>query len=209
MQLNNHQMKQFFKNKKVIILGSAPSVVETQADFINNFDIVVRLNNYKFFNECKRVDVYYSYFGMSIKKTSDDIINDNVKLIMCKYPLCDWGNAIEGHSGNWTNVYKNKRYKAVDYYIPINEYFKRNYNLLKRIQTTGLASILDILRFKPSFIYISGFDFFTSKKHNINEAWKDGDGNHDLEKEKCLIKMMLYFGLIDADNNIKNIVRDI
>jgi hypothetical protein len=207
MQLSKKDLINYFYNKSVIILGSAPSVKENKAEFLESFDVIVRLNNYKFFNECVRTDIYYSYFGRSIKKTKQDIINDDIKYIICKYPNCNWGDPKDGIQDNWSWVYEyRKGFFPIPYYIPSNKVFKENFDILNRVPTTGIAAILDIFRFKPKSIYISGFDFFSSKIHNIGEPWKDGDGNHDLEKEKWLIKIMYRLNLIDVDNKIKDLL---
>ena len=41
--------------------------------------------------------------------------------------------------------------------------------------TTGFAAILDVLDCQPKNIYLTGFDFFTSGLHNVDERWRPGD----------------------------------
>jgi len=206
MRLTTKQIKDYIKDKSVIILGSAPSVVENTDLFINSFQIIVRLNNYKIFNDSTRTDIYYSYFGRNIKKTKNDLIKDKIKYIMCKYPVSNWGKRIDGLQDDWSWVYEyRKGYFVIPYYIPTDKDFKSNFDLLDRVPTTGVSAILDILRFKPKYMHVTGFDFFQSGKHNINEKW-DNSGNHNLEGERKLIKKLHTENKINVDNNIKRIL---
>jgi hypothetical protein len=60
-----------------------------------------------------------------------------------------------------------------DTYIPTTEEFLVSFNLLgSHVPTTGFAAILDILSFDPKSVYLTGFDFFRSGIHNVNEVWK-------------------------------------
>lgn len=42
------------------------------------------------------------------------------------------------------------------------------------VPTTGFAALLDVLSYEPASVYMTGFDFFTSGRHNVNERWKPG-----------------------------------
>ncbi len=51
-----------------------------------------------------------------------------------------------------------------------------SFNLLGgHIPSTGFAAVLDVLACKPSTVYLTGFDFFESGTHNVNEPWRPGD----------------------------------
>lgn len=212
MQLNFREIKNIIENKKVLILGSGPTVTNLKSKFMEKYDIIVRMNNYKFFNSCKRIDIYYSYFGRNIKKTAYDLQHDNIKYLMCKYPNTDFrehnnGAAQPGISGDFRKTYNRKgQYfdlTNIPYYIPSLEHFKENYELLNRIPTTGMSAILDILRMNPKEVYISGFDFFKSKIHNINEKWTEGDGNHDHQAEEKLVKDLIINDKIKCDKPLR------
>lgn len=206
MQLTKQQMLDYIQHKRVMILGSAPSVTRNKVEDMENYDIIVRINNYKIFNECKRVDIFYSYFGRNIKKTEGDIINDDVLYIMCKYPLSDWGERIDGIQDNWGEVYEyRKDYFVRPHYIPDDKDFSENFKLLNRVPTAGISCMLDIRRFNPLEIYMTGFDFFESGLHNINEKW-DKSGNHDLVAERELVSDFYSKGIIDVDDTIKSIL---
>ena len=40
------------------------------------------------------------------------------------------------------------------------------------VPTTGFSAIHDVLRFRPAHVFLTGFDFFTSGVHNVNERHK-------------------------------------
>lgn len=199
--MKRENIAKYFRNKNVIVLGSAPSVTNTEAETIESFDIVVRLNNYRFFNESRRIDVFYSYFGSNIRKSNETILNDGVGLVMCKYPNADFtshnaGKTEDGISGDFRTVYQGRKF-PVPHYIPPLKDFQENFDLINRILTTGVSAVIDILRFKPKMLYMAGFDFFGSKKHNINEPWKPGDGGHDMVGERMLI-----YGIYNNDKRL-------
>jgi len=61
----------------VAIVGSGPSCRSNQVRFIDGHDVVLRTNNYKlYFETGYRTDVYYSFFGSSIRKTEKQLRHD-------------------------------------------------------------------------------------------------------------------------------------
>ena len=214
MQLiSNEELTNILAGRRVVILGSAPSVLKNNGDFIDNFDIIIRLNNYKIYgyrsHVGSRTDIYYSFFGKSIKKTNEELKEDGTRWIMCKYPNANFtahnGGKIEpGISDNCKWVYDFRRdWFKLPTWIPTIKQFKKNFDLLNRIPTTGVSCILDVLKFKPKSIYITGFDFFDSMIHNTNEAWKPGDGNHDHAREKELVYKLFLDKKIMIDETIR------
>ena len=62
-----------------------------------------------------------------------------------------------------------------DTYIPTVDEFLVSFNLLGgHIATTGFAAILDVISFDPVSVYLTGFDFFSSGIHNVDERWRKG-----------------------------------
>lgn len=186
--LSRSEVQERFEGKSVAIIGSGPGCVDNTEGFVDSHDIVVRINNYKLIEGTgKRTDVFYSFFGTSIKKTSDELKADGVTLCMCKVPNA---HAIESE---WHRV--NNKMIGVDYrphferrkdwwfcdtYIPAVEEFLVPFNVLGRHQpTTGFAAIFDILSFKPRGVHLTGFDFFRSEIHNVNEPWPGREKNPD------------------------------
>ena len=164
---------------------------------IDSHDIVVRVNNYKTSeNAGFRTDVHYSFYGTSIRKTRDDLIYDGVNLCMCKCPNSqpiesEWHVKNKKEIGiDYRYIYKNRNdFWFCDTFIPDDEHFKTYFALLgNHIPTTGFACILDIFQTPYKSLYITGFDFFTSKLHNVDEPWKRGN-KHDpikhVPREEC------------------------
>jgi hypothetical protein len=205
MRFKEDDVYKFFKGRKVIVLGSAPCVVNADADYLDSFDWIVRTNNYEHFNECKRVDVYYSFFGNSIMGVEERIKRDKPKFLFLKYPLnfCftrhTRGREISGKSGDFRFVQR-LRAKLLSnnhHFAQTIPNFISNFCAIGSIPTTGVAAIFDILRYEPKELHIAGFDFFKSKKHNIDEKWNPKDGQrHDFASEEFIVEDLINNNLI-------------
>ena len=208
MLLQESLVEKYFAGRSVIILGSAPSVVNLSAKELNRFNVIVRANNYEFFNECRRVDVYYSFFGRSIKGVDERIRRDNPKFLFFKYPF-DFafnkhtgGREIAGKSGDFRYVQQTRRalLQNTRHFAQTPANFISSFCTIGSIPTTGVCAILDIIRYQPKELAIAGFDFFKSKIHNINEPWQPKDGNgHDFETEEIVVADLI------ANNLLKNL----
>ena len=182
--INFDQVREFFRGKTVAIVGSAPSVLDNEPGFIVSHEIVCRVNNYRTGSrQGYRTDVHYSFYGTSIRKTQEELINDGVRLCLCK---CPNGKPIESEWHERTGkivgidfryIYQNRaRFWFCDTFIPDADHFSASFELLGRhIPTTGFAAILDILACEPKSVYLTGYDFFSSGLHNVDERWKPGD----------------------------------
>lgn len=179
--LSRPEVRPWFEGKTVAIVGSGPGCVQNKPGFVDSHDVVVRVNNYRLMgNTGKRCDVFYSFFGTSIKKTVPELKRDGVKLCMCKCPNAhavqsDWHVRHRKMIGVDYRPHYARRggWWFCDTYIPEKEDFLLTFELLGRhIPTTGFAAIFDVLSFKPASVYLTGFDFFRSKIHNVNERWE-------------------------------------
>jgi len=172
-----------FAGKSVAVVGSGPGVLKNRIGFIDSHDVVLRINNYKITPQTgRRTDVFYSFFGTSIKKTARELKEHGVTLCMSKIPdahaiQSDW------HQRNGMMIgvdYRPHFQKRADWwfcdtYIPTVEEFLSTFHLLGRhVATTGFSAIVDVLSFRPRSVYITGFDFFRSGIHNVNEKWRPG-----------------------------------
>jgi hypothetical protein len=186
LSCDSETVRKAIEGKRVAIVGSGPGVMQNRGGFIDGHDVVIRVNNYKIFPQTGfRTDIYYSFFGASIKKHRKDLIHDGVKLCWCK---CPNDKFIESR---WHR--ENNKMRGVDFryiydarrdwwfcktYVPTVSEFLEHFNLLGRhVPTTGFAAILDTLKYNPEEVYITGFDFFQSGVHNVNEPW--AKNNHD------------------------------
>ena len=174
-------VRDVLQDKIVAIVGSGPGSLSNTTGFIDSHEVVIRVNNYKLMGGTgRRTDVFYSFFGTSITKSAVGLRQDGVKLCMAKCPNSqfmesDWhreNNAMNGV--DFRSIYeKRKGWWFCPTYIPTTEEFMQKFNLLDgHVPTTGFAALLDVLAYNPAHVYMTGFDFFASKIHNVNERWK-------------------------------------
>ncbi len=195
--VDKQYLANYFLGKTVVIVGSAPSVLKNEPGFIDSHDVVVRVNNYKLGSRAgRRTDVHYSFYGTSIKKCRDELMNDGVYLCMCKCPDSKFIES-KWHTDNGKEngvdyrwIYQQRKdFWFCRTYVPTTEAYLEYFDLLgKHIPTTGFACILDFLSFPCKSLYITGFDFFASKIHNVNEPWNPGKKNDPIRhvpRQEC------------------------
>lgn len=172
------------RGKSVAIVGSGPGSLDNEPGFVDSHDVVIRVNNYKTGPaQGFRADVHYSFFGGSIRKTSQDLQRDGVKLCMCKCPDAkaiesEWHERMGKVAGiDFRYIYRNRQHWwFCDTFVPTAEHFLKSFDLLGgRIPTTGFSAILDVLACEPRSVFLTGFDFFASGVHNVDEKWRAGD----------------------------------
>jgi hypothetical protein len=183
---NKTYVREILEGKIVAIVGSGPCCVTNPAGFIDSHEVVVRVNNYKLIaGTGKRTDIFYSFFGLSIKKEVKDLKKDGVKLCMAKCPNSQFMESDWHRENNMMNgvdfrpIYERRSdWWFCPTYIPTDEEFIKSFNLLGgHVPTTGFSAILDVLSYNPAHVYITGFDFFATKIHNVNERWKPANNN--------------------------------
>lgn len=179
--LTFEEVAALFAGKSVAIVGSGPGVLTNEPGFVDSHDIVVRVNNHK----CSpaagmRTDVHYSFYGTSIRKDAAELRREGVRLCMCKLPngkplKSEWHERHGKLEGiDYRYIYRNRaHWWFCDTFIPFTDRFLAKFELLGKHQpTTGFAAILDVIDCAPRSVYLTGFDFFTSGVHNVDEAWK-------------------------------------
>lgn len=169
------------EGRRVAIVGSGPGVLDNDPGFIDGHDVVVRVNNYR---TCVRAgfrtDVFYSFFGNSIRKSAEELKSDGVTLCLCKCPNAhaihsEWHRRrgkLQGVDFRW--IYRQRAsFWFCDTYVPsLDEFLDKLVLLDGHVPTTGFAAILDVLACAPASVFLTGFDFFRSGLHNVNEAWR-------------------------------------
>lgn len=174
-------MRGRFEGKRVAIVGSGPGVLDNTRGFIDGHEVVVRVNNYRLSLAAgRRTDVFYSFFGSSIKKTKEELKRDGVKLCMCKCPNAhainsEWhrkNRMMNGVDFRWIYLNRAGFWFCDTYVASLDDFLSSFYLLGGHVPTTGFSAILDVLSFKPAHVYLTGFDFFRSKKHNVSQPWR-------------------------------------
>lgn len=173
-----------FNGKTVAIVGSGPSSLDNAPGLVDSFDVVCRVSDYKTgANQGYRCDIHYSFYGNSIRKPANELEADGCKLCICKLPnskplKSEWHERRNKQVGiDYRYIYeKRESWWFCDVFIPDDARFLRKFELLGKHQpTTGFSGVLDVLDCKPASLYMTGYDFFSSKLRNIDEAWKPGD----------------------------------
>ncbi len=196
--LNRSDVSRWFEGQRVAIVGSGPSVLTNAPGHIDGHDVVLRVNNYRTSPAAGfRCDVHYSFYGTSIKVSAATLKRDGVSLCMCKCPDVDGVIDSEWHrrrgmehGTGWRWVYRSRAaWWPCDVFVPSVDDFMRGFNLLGgHVPTTGFAAILEVLSFHPREVFLTGFDFFRSKMHNVNEPWRpkhqDDPIGHVPERER-------------------------
>lgn len=170
-------------------MGSGPGVLENQPGFIDSHDVVVRVSNYKIIpeNTGVRTDVFHSFFGTSIKKTVAELKRDGVYLCICKCPNSqpiesEWHRHNNKMIGiDYRYIYRNRvNWWFCPTYVPTDEEFLKHFRICQQHQpTTGFDALLTILECGPKSLYMTGFDFFESGLHNVDEKWDRARKNQD------------------------------
>lgn len=183
--VDKYEVRSRLEGKSVAIVGSGPGVLDNKPGYIDGHDVVVRINNYKLSDAAgHRTDVHYSFYGRSIKKTAKELQRDGVTLCMCKCPNADgliksdWHRKRGKMNGvNYRWIYQNRAaWWFCDTFYPSNEEFLAGFDLLGgHIPTSGFAAVRAVLSCYPLEAYMTGFDFFRSGKHNVDEKWNAGD----------------------------------
>lgn len=220
--LNRLEVASWFKGKTVAIVGSGPGCAENSVGYVDSHDIVVRVNNYRLIGGTgSRTDVFYSFFGTSIKKTADELKRDGVKLCMSKLPNAQVLES-EWHRRNGKMIgvdyrphfERRKNWWFCDTFVPTVEDFMCPFDVLGRhMPTTGFAAIWDVLSFNPKTVFLTGFDFFQSGIHNVNEPWRaknlDDPFRHDPERELAWVAQSIGCHPILLDDRLRRAIEAI
>jgi hypothetical protein len=157
---------EYLKDKRVILVGPAPHLVDSnQKEFIESFDVIVRLNvalpvspdRYKDIGE--RTDILYNCLSENKEdggKTNLDLWSKTIKWLGVPYPK--WGvfkRQMENFEKKITVSPKKVNYSYIDtqYYIKIE-------NELGCRPNTGFCAMMDLLNYDIKELYVTGITFF-------------------------------------------------
>lgn len=180
--ISRSEAHQRFEGKRVAVVGSGPGVLGNAKGYVDSFDVVVRVNNYKLSPQAGvRCDVFASFFGSSIRKSADELKRDGVTLCLCKLPNAKamesaWHTKNNKEIGVDYRAHYRRREKFwfCDTFIPSIAEFMEPFRALDcHMPTSGFAAIFEVLQARPNQVFLTGFDFFQSKIHNVNEPWRE------------------------------------
>ena len=195
---NHALLRETFHGKRVAIVGSGPGCLENDLGLVDSHDVIVRVTNYKTGPaQGYACDVFYSFFGGSIKKDAASLRADGVKLCMAKCPNdkfmdSPWHEKMgKPHGVDFRYIYRDRRaWWFCPTYVPSVEEFRASFDLLGgHIPSTGFSALLAVRAQEPASIYLTGFDFFASRVHNVDEPWRPGNPEdpigHAPERERA------------------------
>ncbi len=204
--------------KRVAIVGSGPGALDNAPGFVDSHDVVVRVNNFKCSEPTGfRTDVFYSFFGGSIKKSAEALIADGVKLCLCKCPDAkflesEWHRRNnKPHGVDFRYIYRDRAdWWFCQTYVPSLPEFMEVFNMLgQHIPSTGFSALMEVRSHNPASIYLTGMDFFSSRIHNVNEPWRPGNPDdpigHAPERERAWLAEHL--DGITMDNRLSEIMK--
>ena len=179
MNLKSVSHEDFFKNKKVAIIGPSPSIRnEENGDFIEeNYDVIVRINKQwkhdpsldKYIG--KRTDMIYNCLDFSEEcggtMDVDYLKNNNIKMIVDPIQYL-YDNKKQRDYYLFSGTYRLNMYT----YFHLNNKNKIPFGMIDPIKykvwdkcadtriNTGLLAIVDILHCDIKELYVKGFTFF-------------------------------------------------
>lgn len=172
------------RGRSVAVVGSGPSSLSNEPGLVDSHEVVVRVNNYKLgASQGSRTDIHYSFYGSSIRKSAEELKRDGVSMCLCKCPdskplRSAWHEQMRKMEGiDFRYIYaRRKGFWFCDTFIPDDERFLRKFRMLgERIPTTGFCALIDVLDCDPAHVFVTGFDFFSSGIHNVDEKWRPGN----------------------------------
>lgn len=178
---SEEEFKTYVRNKKIAIIGPAPSVKDTEnGQFIESeYDIIIRINKqWQHSHELdkyigKRTDILYNcldYRDDCGGELDIDYLKNNIHFLVCpiKYDFLNKMHRDSQFHGksflhwyNYFHVKNNKNNKNKLKFIHINSELYDHYDNASQTRVnTGLMAIFHILEYDIQELYISGFTFF-------------------------------------------------
>lgn len=226
--MNDEEYGKYLKDKRVILVSHATSLVDSkQAEFIDSYDIVARLNDsVPIPEELKgdigtRCDILYSsmspYFRVTCKKLVEPFIDLGVKVICRPTPLkfefipkvggCDvthWQDKLIKSIGNTDICLRS---------VKEEPFRSRTIEMEGKIPLTGVAAVWDLLDFDVTEVYMIGFNFFTQgtyeqyaanpKNKEEKEKWEWGTKWTGGHRHSLLPQVINIKQLVKKDNRLK------
>ena len=211
-------------NKRVVIVGPAPSIINsTQGEYIDSFDIVVRINKaipipeYLKKDIGSRTDILYNCLNSKSDNGGEielEIIK-KLKYICCPYPpIYPFKKDIDTFMEQF--IKRDKENKINFRHVDTKFYLKTVREMNTR-PNSGIAAILDLLQFSLKELYITGFTFFKGGYYKEYRSYSETEvlermkkiGNHDQKLQiKYMKKIFLKDNRIIMDKELKKIILD-
>ena len=196
------------KNKKVIIVGPASYLENSlKEDFINSFDIVVRLNNS--FNIPKtsirdignRTDVLYHCLWGPHFPNSIPLLKSKIKILKTSYPnIAPFSLDIE----RFMKINSDR----IPYEIYETKKYKELFDLVGSRPNTGTMAIFDLLSYDIDNLHISGITMFRGgyisnyRKNFMHKSRKEVQKENEIYKVHNIQQQIEYLKKKLVDDRI-------
>tara|TARA_R110001592_G_scaffold358474_1_gene663479 strand:+ start:2111 stop:2776 length:666 start_codon:yes stop_codon:yes gene_type:complete len=205
------KFEEYIKNKKVLIIGPASYLRDDPIiDAIDSFDTIIRVNSSIDLTlkipdiVGSRTDIVFTTADIDVcTNTNHRKINMWVDKGVKHVRICP--PAIRHYYSQNIKSFERENNKQLEFSVTD----RKNYlEFVKKcedtIPNTGLAAILDCLKYSPKIIHVSGITFFKGgymKEYGVTTTTEkevrkffEKQGNHDIDKQ------IEYFKKIFADN---------
>lgn len=187
----NSELLSLVNNKKVVLVGPAPYLQgKGMGKLIDSYDIVVRPNNFiipeKLQNDYgSRTDIMFHNYGTSsmleLREQIDDFPEEYkaLKMLCCsaiksmhsEKDYLSWPDDYE--SAVLENMKSVNKHNLPCYWIGVRDY-KKLYKAVKAELNTGLASLMILMHYPVSRLFLLGFDFYKGigrKRTNLEDVY--------------------------------------
>ena len=175
-EISNVFYQNYVQDKRVVIVSHAASLVgSNQGEFIDSFDLVARLNDsIPIPEELKkdvgtRCDILYTAMQSNFyitRVSAKPLVDLGVKVICKPVPLrCGLIKKINLMGHNVTDRYTKlkEKLKNTDIFVRLADFTQYQRHAIAidgKIPLTGVISVLDLLDFEVSEVFMIGFNFF-------------------------------------------------
>ena len=197
--MSKTMLANLISNKKTVIVGPSPHLKgQSMGNFIDSFDLVVRINELGISKEYyadygSRTDIAFltlSEQSLKVYKNMLEKVNINgLKIVVHprdKYNINPY-SARSIKTRNTKEIYDELGI-SVDYLHISQPSFSDCCNLFGIYPTTGALAIQEILNYDFESLYICGFSFYTTKykwnegKKNFMKVYSDNISEHNIRK---------------------------
>lgn len=208
-------IKEILENKNVILVGPAAYLENSKKrDFIESFDVIVRLNN-GFVTHPEliqdignRTDILYHCLWGPVFPMSIPLLKNNIKILKSSYPdIAPFNIDIQR--------FQNINLDRIEFEIYELEKFNFLKNTLKSRPNTGTSAIYDLMSYNIKNLHISGITMFAGgyqKKYRQNfifnnrEEVEKSNLSHKVHNIKNQIEFLRDFlqnDIITMDQEVK------
>lgn len=215
----NHELfTSLVKNKRVIIVGPSITVQKCNlGTFINNFDIVVRLNKslpvptLMYPHIGYRTDILYNSLNATDYPGENNFGPHFLKQQQIKYLRCPYPPITPFKSDIKSFHRKNKN--TINFGHINTEYYKKLEYSIGTRPYTGTCAIADLLHCGVKELFVMGIDFYTYKHsfyyRNVSEKKLKKLRNNNIHQRKPQIDLIRRFYLLENRLVVDNILDEI